>query len=162
MKLLLRSSVCALVLLLVAGCSDDKKEEAQRLEQEMLGGERQTDTAPGGELAVGPGDTPSPPSGRPEAVPKEEARPVGLPSQPSGSGYAVQLASCPSSEYAEYLVNRYTKRGYQPWVITYTSPQGEIFFRVRLGFFDSLEEANRVKHELVDKYSINAWVDRVL
>lgn len=163
MRLLMILAACALIGL-ATGCSDDKKEEAQRLEQEMLGGEQRSDTgvSDDGVPATRPSDTAPSATSRPEAIPQEESMPVGLPSQPAGSGYAVQVASCPSSDYAESLVERYMKRGYQPWVVTYTAPDGGIFFRVRLGWYGSLSEAQQVKRELADRYSVDAWIDHRL
>lgn len=164
MRKLLILTACGLLIALALGCSDDKKEEAQRLEQEMLGGGQQTDTTQIAETtpSARPGDSTPTAPGRPEAIPKETVKPIGLPSQPIGSGYVVQIASCPSSEYAEYLVGKYQKRGYEPWVITYTGNQGDIYFRVRLGYYDTQAEADRVKRELIDRYSINPWIDRVM
>ncbi|MBD3402111.1 hypothetical protein GF420_04395 [candidate division GN15 bacterium] len=147
-------------ILLTLACSDDKKEEAARLEQEMLGEDQRPDTV--SPDTAPPTTTEPETAGEPEAVPEEEAKPVGLPSQPMGSGYAVQVASCPSSEYAEHLVGLYQKRGYEPWVTTYTADDGSIYFRVRLGLFDSASEAGKMKQELHDKYSIDPWVDEIL
>jgi len=140
---------------LAIGCSG-KKEEAAKLEKEMMQKESVaaesiadtsamlTDTFGSGAPSVG-------------AIPKEEQKVV--PQLEEGKGYAVQVASCESLDYAQYLVEKYTARGYSPYLTT-TTANGQTYYRVRIGGIESLQEAKKLKAELVDKYSIKAWIDK--
>jgi cell division septation protein DedD len=148
-----------LAAVLVTGCSDDKKEEAARLEQELMGGDTASDTS--GKPAQTP-DSMEPgmtaPTHEPGAIPSEKQ--VDLPGQPTGSGYAVQVAGCENADYATYLVGVYKNRGYEPYV-TQTSVGGITYYRVRIGLFETMSEANSLKAELQDKFSIAPWIDFV-
>lgn len=137
---------------LVGGCSK-KKEEAAQLEQELTG---QVDTAvqAPAETVAGP-DTMAPTAdaaAMPEEAPAYHA--------PAGSGYTVQVAGCEDRTYAEYLAQKYTNRGYEPY-ITATNVGGQTYYRVRIGSYQSLSEAKALKAELADRYSIKAWIDYV-
>jgi len=91
--------------------------------------------------------------------PKPEAPKTAMPPAPAGVGYTVQIASCESEDYARRLINRYTERGYEPFVttITYTN---QTYYRVRVGHFQTVAEARALRDELADRYSIKPWVDR--
>jgi len=145
-----------LMSLLAVGCSD-KQDDAAKLEQEMRQMEQGADTGIPAETADTSGVT-APPADV-YAVPEEEASELVMPSRPAGSGFAVQVASCEDPEYASHLVQLFSERGYEPYVAVYTI-DGQDFYRVRLGLFESKAEADRLKEELVDKYSIEPWVDQ--
>ena len=70
----------------------------------------------------------------------------------------MQVASCESRDYAESLVAKYKKRGFEPY-ITRFDYNGQTYYRVRLGPYDSRAAAEAARMELKDRYSINAWVD---
>lgn len=147
----------ALVLfavLLVVGCSEDRKKEAAKLEKELE--QRQGEVAES--TAVPPPDTmkAKAPQMKAEAVPAEPE--IGAPAPGQTSGYSVQVASCESRQYAESLVEKYKKRGFSPY-ITEFDYNGQVYYRVRLGPYDSRAAAESAKMELKDRYSINAWVD---
>ena len=94
----------------------------------------------------------------PGAVPEEEKEETYTGSQPEGSGYTVQVASCESMTYAEHLIQIYTERGYEPYMVK-ANVDGETYYRVRIGIYPSLSEAQSLKSELADKYSVKAWID---
>jgi cell division septation protein DedD len=151
--------ILAAAIIVVAGCSDDKKEEAARLEQEMM-----QDTAtppPAPDTTAATADT-ARARQRVEAtaVPQEESPQRDMPARPAGSGYAIQIAGCEDPAYAEHLVDVYQRRGYQPYVSTFTK-DGQLYYRVRLGLFESLAEARKVQTELNDRFSIYPWIDVV-
>ena len=152
-KLLIFLSIFAL---LAVSCSR-KKEEAARLEQEMMQEEGVVDTA--AEAGLTPKDTAE--YAAPEldagAIPSEE--PQFVPQEEEAAGYVVQVAACESLEYAQYLVEKYTARGYSPYLTTATV-DGQTYYRVRVGGLATLQEAKELKTELVDKYSVEAWIDR--
>ena len=73
------------------------------------------------------------------------------------SQVAAQKAHC---DYAQYLVEKYTRRGYEPFVSTYDH-LGQAYYRVRLGPVETLEDARALKAEVMDRYSLDAaWIDR--
>ncbi|UCD63302.1 MAG: SPOR domain-containing protein [Candidatus Zixiibacteriota bacterium] len=138
-----------LMVALIAGCSK-KKEEAAEMEQELLG---QKDTAAQVQTEVGPvADTG--PEVDVTAIPEEQ--PIYAP--PPGEGYTVQVAGCEDRAYAQFLIDRYTSRGYEPFITTATVG-GQTYYRVRIGTFETLAEANALKAELADRYSVKAWID---
>ena len=154
--------LCVLALLaIMIGCSDEQKEEAAKLEQELIDQEQ-----PAGEPAETTAEMPEEVTTEPEtpamdagAIPEEEAEPEWVPPAPSGSGYVVQIASCEDRDYAQYLVGKFTNRGYSPFVTTFNH-EGQTYYRVRLGPVETLAEARDLKNEIVDKYSITAcWID---
>ncbi len=138
------------VLLVFAGCSR-KQEEAAELEKELSG---QQDTI--AETAEMPVDT-APTAADVSAVPEE---PEPAYTVPTGGGYTVQVAGCEDQVYAEYLVDKYTERGYKPY-ITSTMVNGQAYYRVRIGSFETLGEAKALKAQLADRYSVTAWIDYV-
>lgn len=150
--------ICLLSLLLIFGCSK-KQEEAEQLEKELLGQDTISDTMVDSSAMAIPDDTMSQIEADAGAIPEEEVARV-MPQQPSGSGYTVQVASCEDESYAEYLVNKYTSRGYEPFVTTITY-EGQLYYRVRIGLFENYSEAKNLKAELIDSYSVPAWIDKV-
>jgi len=140
-------------VILLTGCSDDSKDEAAKLEQEMMGQDTQADTtAVMSEETLA--ETTQPMDAG--AVPEEEEEYV--PTQPAGSGYTVQVASCESLEYAQHLIEKYTNRGYEPYMTRYEL-DGQIYYRIRIGNFATKTEADNLKAELSDKFTTPAWID---
>jgi len=143
-----------LLVLLVVSCSK-KKEEAARLEQELMQEETEavdTSVMPGdtGEYAVSDVDA--------EAIPQEE-EPEFVLQQEEAGGYVVQVAACESMEYAQYLIDKYTERGYSPYVTTVVV-DGQTYYRIRIGGFETLQDAQELQAELVDKYSVKGWIEK--
>ena len=148
------------IALLVFGCAK-KKEEAAKLEQEMMD-DRATDSIAADSIhdakALPPEETvdvaadvtpPTPVSGEGHEFELD---------QTAGEGYAVQVAACPSMTYAQQLARKYVARGYDPYVTT-AVVEGVTYYRVRLGPLENRSEADRLKAELDDKYSVTAWID---
>lgn len=150
-KLLVLSVV---LLLLGLGCSR-KQEEASQLEQEMLGGDDTTADMLAAESLAADSYAADMDVG---AIPVEEEPQVEL-QLTEAAGYFVQMAACESSEYARYLADKYVARGYEPYVTT-TTVDGQTYYRVRIGGLETLQQAKELKAELVDKYSIDAWIDK--
>ncbi|MBD3257031.1 hypothetical protein GF377_01265 [candidate division GN15 bacterium] len=157
MKLWKACILCCLVVALAIGCSD-KQEEAEKLEQEMLEREGTVDTGtPAAETALPEDDTM--PTADVTAVPEEDVEPVmeDLPMAPASGGYTLQVASCPDADYARHLVTLYRDRGYTPYVMTATV-EGVDYYRVRIGDLASKAEADALKAELRDRFSIDPWL----
>ncbi|MFZ5980908.1 MAG: SPOR domain-containing protein [Candidatus Zixiibacteriota bacterium] len=155
MKLRWLLVVLTVLMLLVVfmGCSEDSKEEAAKLEQEMMGQDSQTQTSDFSDSDTMAETNQSMDAG---AVPEEEEEYV--PTRPAGSGYTVQVASCESLEYAQHLIETYNNRGYEPYMTRYEL-DGQTYYRIRIGSFATKTEAENLKTELTDKFSTPAWVD---
>ena len=160
MNLLKIALLGGLVICLLVGCSDEKKEEAAQLEQElqdMEGGrdtvaETMTDT-------TGMADETSVADA--SAVPEEEQPDMSsMPPAPQGEGWTVQVASCENREYARHLVDVYFGRGYEAYV-TSAMVEGQTYYRVRIGNLQTYPAAKALKLELADRYSIAPWIDRL-
>lgn len=149
---LLLMLLVALACLLV-GCSDEQKKDAAALEQELL--ERE-DGADSGEAETFDTSATEAEPMDVAAVP-EEPEPEPIPTGASGTGWSVQVAACEDADYAEHLMERYQSRGYSPYLTTFTH-NDQMYYRVRLGVFDTQEEARRVRLELIDKFSVDGWV----
>ncbi|MGP8321695.1 MAG: SPOR domain-containing protein [Methanosarcinaceae archaeon] len=155
MKTIYMLLIILMTILLVFGCSK-KKDEVAQLEKELMGQTEQDSTAIADSL-VRLDSIAAEEAMNAEAIPEESERFV-MPGKPAGSGYTVQVAGCENSDYAQYLVRKYQNRGYEPYVTTRTV-EDQLYNRVRIGVFDSFSEANALKAELNDKYSIESWID---
>ena len=155
MRLVKIISVLSLIAILVVSCSQ-KQEDAAELEKQLTAQGR-IDTT---------GDTIRPldkaiADSAAMAVPDETAETeTTMPAQPAGEGYTVQVASCESEDYAIYLIELYTSRGYEPYV-SQIDIEGQTYYRVRIGLFETYTEAEALKDELADLYSVDAWIDQV-
>lgn len=156
MKKIKLAAIISMSLLLVFGCSK-KKDEVAQLEKEMLGETKLDSTAIADSLARLDSIALAEEAISAGAIPEETDRNA-MPGKPDGSGFTVQVAGCENSDYAQYLVRTYQKRGYEPYVTTETV-EGQLYNRVRIGVFESFSEAKSLKTELNDKYSIEAWID---
>ncbi len=138
-----------MVASLLFGCSK-KQDEAAELEKELLG-KKDTAAAVVEQAVV-------------DTTPDVAAVPVepepSYPGAPAGAGYTVQVAGCEDRVYAEYLVEKYTTRGYEPFV-TVANVEGQTYYRVRIGMYETLSEAKALKIQLEDRYSVNAWIDYI-
>jgi septal ring-binding cell division protein DamX len=74
--------------------------------------------------------------------------------------YTVQIVASISESYALGLVDLYTRRGYEPYV-DMKEISGVRWYRVRVGNFDTMEAAEETRDALIDKYSLQAWVDNI-
>jgi len=76
--------------------------------------------------------------------------------------YVVQVESWRSQEKAERQTGEWKQKGYdRAAVVMYGSEgTGDIWYRVRLGQFESREMAERLKTKLTEEYGAQAWVSR--
>lgn len=137
------------------GCSD-KQKEADKLEQQLT--ESGETITPFEETVVDSAAIASEPV---VEQPVEEA-PVEpeISYQPEGFGYTIQVAGCEDESYANYLVELYTKRNYEPYMVT-AVVEDVTYYRVRLGMFETLGEAKAFLSDLNDAYSTAGWIDKV-
>lgn len=151
-------SVLIILGLLLSGCAD-KQKEAEELEREMMEQQSAVDTISDTTAA----DTSvSTEASRPDAraVPAEEEQPRTINQKAPEGDFTVQVAACENLEYARHLVDLYTERGYDPYMTT-TVQDGQTYYRVRIGGLASAKEAEKLRVEIKDKYSVKGWVDRI-
>lgn len=146
----------SLILIFTIGCSK-KSDEAAELEKEFLGDTVQP-VMEDSTMMTAAQDSAETFEADAQAVPEEEVR--SMPKQPAGAGYSVQVAGCEDQAYAEHLVDVYTRRGYEPFVTNITI-EGQTYYRVRIGLFESYSQAKAMQAELLDKYSLDTWIDEV-
>lgn len=154
-KFMILASIFVAAGLFASGCSD-KQDEADEIERQMMETPETLTTVDTVQPETEPVDTMQQPDV--SAVPEEEPALPDLPGEPAGSGFVVQVAACESADYARYLIDKYTGRGYEPWV-TEVMHDGQQYYRVRVGPYETLEKAREMKLELEDRYSIKAWID---
>ena len=141
---------------LMLSCADKEKEEAARLAK-IAEEQRVEDSI----SAVAAADSIAAADAEAAEMASEESPAnMFMPPHPTGEGFTVQVAGCESSEYAEYLVGIYDERGYEAYIGT-ISKDDQIYYRVRIGNFETMEPAKSLVAELVDKYSIDPWIDKI-
>jgi cell division septation protein DedD len=147
------------LLILFVGCSKDK--DVQKLENETREAETaemQTDTTAGETTpAETTATTAEQYSMTPETTPEEEPTEPATTDYSGMGGYTVQVGSGSNYDNAEYLMNKYVKRGYDAFV-TKAYINDELIYRVRIGDFTSYSEAKALALELQDKYSAKFWI----
>ncbi len=153
MRVRLLLMLLAMMAVMLIGCSEEQKQDAAALEQELLEREGTGDSS-GVEVTD---TTTSEPEPLDVAAIPEEPEPKVIPTGATGTGWSVQVAACEDGNYAEHLVERYSTRGYTPYITTYTK-DSQLYYRVRLGVFDTQQEARQLRLELIDKYSLDGWV----
>jgi cell division septation protein DedD len=100
--------------------------------------------------APGAPSAPSAPSaGAPSAVPLE----------PSGDGYAIQLAALGKRAEAENIVKRLNDKGYSAYLIAPPSGAPAVF-RVRVGKFKDRRQAESVSSRLQKEEQFKPWIVR--
>ena len=84
----------------------------------------------------------------------------GMPRRVVEGKYTVQIAASASEDYALRLVDLYTQRGYDPYIDRKVISDVS-WYRVRIGHFESVGEAATQRDELINRYSLQAWVDNI-
>lgn len=110
---------------------------------------------PAATTGTAPAPATSPPVGAAAA-----ARPTaGIPSEPRGGGYAIQVAAFNARDEAETLVKRLLGKGYAVFLVTPQAGQPAMF-RVRVGKFQQRAEAERVAARLEREEQFKPWITR--
>lgn len=73
-------------------------------------------------------------------------------------GFVVQTGSYSSYEFAEMMAEKYRNRDY-PAFVTTVDIEGVTYYRLRIGVYETQEEAKQIGELLVDRYSAEYWVD---
>ncbi len=145
-----------MLALAVTGCSK-KKEEAQALQKEAA----QDEAAMAMDsLNQKPPVTDTVAQVRPEPTitPKPTETKPAEPEPPQEAGYVVQVGSYLNHDLAESMLAKYKSRGYDAFLVP-TEVDGQEFYRLRIGVFDTYAEAKQVGEQLTDRYSAVYWLD---
>jgi len=153
----MRLLTVGLTLALLALSCADRKEEAEKMGQEVM---KEDSTAVDTSAARAKMEADSIAAAQKAAADAQAAleESSALPPAPAGEGYTVQVAACQSYDYAQHLLDLYRRRGYEPYAVQFKY-EGEMFYRVRIGSFATVAEAKALESELIDKYSTPAWID---
>ena len=73
-------------------------------------------------------------------------------------GYVVQIGSYAHYDFAEMMAEKYRNREFPAFVVS-ADIGGETFYRLRIGVYETKEEAEQVGEMLKDRYSAEYWVD---
>jgi DedD protein len=123
--------------------------------------------APAPEQAAPPAAAPPPPAkaerGDRHPPPLKEMPPApavnAASAEPTGGGYAVQIAALNVRDEAEAIAKRLSSKGYTAYVLSPASGSPSIY-RVRIGKFPSRREAESIAAKLKKEEQLNPWVTR--
>jgi len=157
--------VCAAWILTIglclAGCAE-KREEAKALEKEVIGDRAavvmDSLAAPAKPEPQKDTSLMTPP---PAEVP-QAAKPVAPALKPALSdvdGFVIQLGSYADQDLATAKAEEYQRRGYHAFV-SRAEVGGRTVYRLRIGVYDTYQEAQEVGRLLADRYSAQFWIDR--
>ncbi|MCM2272394.1 MAG: SPOR domain-containing protein [candidate division Zixibacteria bacterium] len=173
------------MLLMLSGCTEERKREAARLAAELEAKERgetlATDPA-GGENApetlIVNDDTIAIPQDDSAAtvdsvvsviqstLQKQQATsdsipPPAIKAMPPmmRDGFSVQVESSPSQGYIMQQLQTFTDRGYDAYLGTVTI-EGKTYYRLRIGKYADRNEAARVSEEINSMFNLKSWVDK--
>lgn len=91
-------------------------------------------------------------------VPESAKDSITMPTRPQ-DGYTVQIAGTRSSDEASGIVERFKLYGYDAYVAE-VSRDGRPFYRVRIGRFETEQEAIALKNQLLEQQQVDGWVDQ--
>jgi len=91
--------------------------------------------------------------------PSPSTPPAAATAEPSGSGFAVQVAALNVRTDAEAIVKKLTSKGYAAYVMAPASGTPSVY-RVRVGKFTTRREADSIAARLKKEEQFNPWVTR--
>jgi DedD protein len=103
-------------------------------------------------------EKPAPAAAAPPAAATASAGPP-VAAEPSGPGFAIQLAALRQREEADGVARRLTSKGYPAYVMTPDAGAPSVF-RVRVGKFKDRREADAVAARLQKEEQFNPWIVR--
>ena len=116
--------------------------------------------APAPEPATPPGPAPAaksaPPATKNAAA---TAAPAAKSTEPSGPGFAIQVAALREPEEADAIVKRLAGKGYPAYVVTPAKGAPSVY-RVRVGKFKDRREADTVAAKLQKEEQFKPWIVR--
>jgi cell division septation protein DedD len=143
---------------LVLSCSE-KKEKVEALQQEAQEPETESVLDSLEQAGQQPKATPDTVETMEKVTPpaEEQKPPERMPDYSQQSGYVVQIGSYAYRDFAEMVAEKYRKRDY-PTFVTEATIGGETLYRVRIGVYDTFDEAKNIGDELKDRFSAQYWV----
>jgi DedD protein len=104
---------------------------------------------------------PAPPAAKPRQTPPVEAHPAASPAgEPSGPGFAVQVATYQDRHDADTLTKRLIGKGYPAFVTGPVKAGGKMIYRVRVGKYQDRSEAESVSSRLEKEEQFKPWIAR--
>ena len=73
-------------------------------------------------------------------------------------GFVIQLGSYSDYELANYKVEQFQTRDF-PAFLRQVEIDGQTYWRLRIGVYDTFQEAKEIGEQLVDRYSVTYWID---
>ena len=122
------------------------------------------ETAPAAAAVAPPPPPAAPPAPEPRVQPKAAPAPAVVAataaplSEPSGSGFVVQVAAVNQRGEADTIAKRLATKGYPAFVTT--PANGVSVFRVRVGKYDERREAEAVAGRLQKEEQFKPWITR--
>ncbi len=111
-------------------------------------------------VAAAPRPVPPPPAPVKEPVrAPAPADPVAASAEPSGQGFAVQIAALNVRSEADAIAKRLSSKGYAAYVMTPATGTPSVF-RVRVGKFTTRREAETIAAKLQKEEQFKPWVTR--
>ncbi len=74
--------------------------------------------------------------------------------------YTLQVSAFKSKVEANHVMKKLQKNGYRPYVVASKLPRSGVWYRVRLGAFQSWGQAVAAKNKFEDKVNMTAYVSR--
>jgi septal ring-binding cell division protein DamX len=108
---------------------------------------------------VKPAPAPPAPAQKTVPAPVETHAESQAPAEPSGSGFAVQIAALNVRSEADAIAKRLSSKGYAAYVLSPASGTPTVF-RVRVGKFPTRREAETVASKLQKEEQFKPWVTR--
>jgi DedD protein len=101
------------------------------------------------------------PAARTAAAPPATPAPAasGVPNEPAGDGFAIQLAALGKREEAEGIVRRLAGKGYSAYLMAPAAGAPAVY-RVRVGKFKDRREAESVSARLQKEEQFKPWIVR--
>lgn len=95
-----------------------------------------------------------------ERIAAEEAEPV-IEYSENGE-YSVQVEAWRSREKAQNQAEKWKERGFdRAFVVEYgNSNIGDLWFRIRIGQFNTVDMANTLKEKIEGEYNVQAWISK--
>jgi cell division septation protein DedD len=112
------------------------------------------------EATATPTTTPSPKSAAPAQAPKSPppAKSAAA-AEPTGPGFAIQVAALREAEEADAIVKRLASKGYPAYVVTPAKGAPPVY-RVRVGKFKDRHEADTMAAKLQKEEQFKPWIVR--
>lgn len=74
-------------------------------------------------------------------------------------GYVVQIGSYAEYSFARMMADKYVNREY-PAFVTTADLDGVTYYRLRIGVYETYDEAKQIGELVKDRYSAGYWIDQ--